>query len=104
MNYGEQARHTLVDYCKLQYANNQTALRKVDEFDRDCTKHSPIWWYTHDCFIYRMLNRALRTCDIDVTSKFGLFIKDLHNQLKGHHQNVFSSQFTVFRGQRFGLR
>ncbi|CAF1169420.1 unnamed protein product [Adineta steineri] len=103
MNYGEQAKRTLVDYCKIQYANNQSALRMMDEFDRDYTKHSPTWWYTRDCFIYCMLNKALRTHDIEVISKFGFFIKDLHNQLKDLQQNILLSQFTVYRGQSMSM-
>ncbi|UJR32550.1 hypothetical protein I4U23_020012 [Adineta vaga] len=46
-----------------------------------------------------MLNKALRTHDIEVISKFGFFIKDLHYQLKDLRQNLLSSQFTVYRGQ-----
>ena len=68
--------------------NNAAVLRAIDEFERDYEKHSPTWWYTRDCFVYRMLNKALRTCDIEVITKFGLFIKDLHCQLKCLHQNL----------------
>jgi hypothetical protein len=100
MNHGEQAKRTLVDLCKREYADNESALRVIDEFDRDYYKHSPTWWYTRDCFVYRMLNKALRTHDIEVITKFGFFIKDLHHQLEDLRENLPSGNFTVYRGQR----
>jgi hypothetical protein len=100
MNHGEQSRRALIDYCKCEYADNEIALRVVDEFDRDYAKHSPTWWYTRDCFVYRMLNKALRTHDIEVINKFGFFIKDLHRQLEDLRRTLPSGNFTVYRGQR----
>ncbi|CAF1024977.1 unnamed protein product [Rotaria magnacalcarata] len=100
MNYGEQAKCALIDYCKCEYADNEATLRVIDEFDRDYAKYSPTWWYTRDSFVYRMLNKALRTHDLEVINKFGFFIKDLHHQLKNLHRTLSSGNFTVYRGQR----
>ncbi len=101
MSYNEQAKRSLIDLCRQEYADNKTVLRVIDEFDRDYEKHSPTWWYTRDCFIYRMLNKALRTYDIEMINRFGFFIKDLHLQLQDLHRALPSGNFTVYRGQRW---
>ncbi|CAF2098269.1 unnamed protein product [Rotaria magnacalcarata] len=103
MNYGEQAKCVLTDYCKCEYADNEATLRVIDEFDRDYAKYSPTWWYTRDSFVYRMLNKALRTHDLEVINKFGFFIKDLHHQLKNLHRTLSSGNFTVYRGQSMSI-
>ncbi|CAF3093791.1 unnamed protein product, partial [Rotaria sp. Silwood2] len=60
-------------------------------------------WYTKDSFVYRLLNKALRTENIDIIYKFRYFIKNLHDNLivlhKDFIQTLLSRQFTVFRGQ-----
>lgn len=100
MNYDDQAKQSLVDFCKSEYADNQIGMRIIDEFDRDYTHRSATWWYTRDCFVYRMLNKALRTHDIEVVNKFAFYIKDLHYQLQELHSTLPSSKFTIYRGQR----
>lgn len=100
MNHDEQAKWALVDLCKCEYENNDAVLRVIDEFGRDYEKHSPTWWYSRDCFLYRMLNKALRVHDIEVIGKFGFFIKDLYRQLEDLHGSLLSEKFTVYRGQR----
>ena len=99
MNHGEEAKRALVELCKGEYADNSASLRVIDEFDRDYERHCPTWWYTRDCFVYRMLNEALRTHDIEVINRFGFFIKDLSRQLEELHRTLPSEIFTVYRGQ-----
>jgi hypothetical protein len=101
MNHGEQAKQALVDLCKREYADNKIVLRIIHEFDQHYGNHSPTWWYTRDCFVYRMLNNALRSYDIDVINKFGFFIKDLHRQLKDLRHTLPSGKFTLYRGQGY---
>ena len=100
MNHGEHAKRALVDICRKEYADNEHGLCVINEFDRDYEKHSPTWWYTRDCFVYRMLNKALRTHDIEIINSFGFFIKDLHRQLEELHRRLSPGKFTVYRGQR----
>lgn len=48
-----------------------------------------------------MLNKALRTLDIEVILKLGFFIQHLHRQISEIHQSISSNtSFRVFRGQR----
>ncbi|CAF1153702.1 unnamed protein product [Adineta ricciae] len=82
MEYGKEAKQNLVELCRKEYATSIVGLRVIAEFERDYDKHTPVWWYTRDCFVYRMLNKALRTHHIEVINKFAFFIKDLHRQLE----------------------
>jgi tetratricopeptide (TPR) repeat protein len=51
-----------------------------------------------------MVNRALRTSDVDIIIKMGFFISDLHRHIEKLHKEQFgghqvSEIFTVYRGQ-----
>jgi hypothetical protein len=66
MNYDEEAIGILVEFCRQNFSDNEKELKIIDEFARDYSKHAPIWWYTREIFTYRMLNRSLKTVDIDI--------------------------------------
>ena len=57
-----------------------------------------------NAFLYPMLNRALRTMEVDIIIKMGFFIGDLHRQIEQLHSEQFNGHhskttFTVYRGQ-----
>ena len=95
----------LADYCRDLYRGNTAALAVINEFESDYLSHSPIWWYTRPCFLYQMLNRALKTLEEETTLQMGFFIRDLHQQIELLHQQQISTQqtgerlTTVYRGQ-----
>jgi tetratricopeptide (TPR) repeat protein len=93
-----------IHYCREALADNEGELKNLKKFERKYRDESPIWWYTYDCFLYPMLNRALRLMDVDVIIKMGFFIGDLHRYIQELHREQFGSQksdasFTVYRGQ-----
>ncbi|CAF4821170.1 unnamed protein product [Rotaria socialis] len=78
---------------------------EINELKRKYHQKSPVWWYTCEMFLYGMLNRGLRSLDMEVMSKLGFFIRSLHLQLEQLHkeQSVnFQKPFTVYRGQGLG--
>ena len=92
------------DYCRKFFANNDKELTMIEKFERKYSKYSPIWWYTSECFLHRMLNQALRLMEVDVILKMGFFIRDLHRHIEElhHRQYIHSHQsqtFVVYRGQ-----
>jgi tetratricopeptide (TPR) repeat protein len=93
----------LAGYCREKYKDNPVELKNIDQFEKEYRQHPPIWWYTCECFIYHMLNRALGTLDVDIIVKMGFFIRDLHRNLeKLHSEKIhdYPGQFlTVYRGQ-----
>ena len=93
-----------IQYCREVFASNGNELKNVDRFARQYHQHTPIWWYTCECFLYPMLNRALRTMDANLLIKLGFFIGDLHRQIEQLHREQFAStstnqHFTLYRGQ-----
>ena len=91
-------------YCREQFVDNTFQLKNVDKFEQEYHLHQPIWWYTYGCFLYPMLNRALRMMEVDLIIKMGFFVKDLHNHIAARHSERYHekkrySSFTVYRGQ-----
>jgi tetratricopeptide (TPR) repeat protein len=91
-------------YCRDVLANNPGQLQHVDKLERKYRDQTPIWWYTFECFLYPMLNRALRLMDADLIIKLGFFIGDLHRQIEQLHEEQFADpssnqSFSVYRGQ-----
>ena len=103
MNDEETAIKMLTDYCRGFYRGNRRDLNIIDEFERTYRSKSPIWWYTRECFLYRMLNHALRELQGDTIVNMGFFMRDLHRQIQQLHSqqvNTYSGlPFTVYRGQ-----
>ncbi|CAF1411315.1 unnamed protein product, partial [Adineta ricciae] len=86
----------LIDLCRKYYKDNPTELAIVNEFQRNYVADRALWWYTRESFLYRLLNKALRTQDIDFLFLFRFFIRDLENQLK---QLQSPTKLRVYRGQ-----
>jgi hypothetical protein len=91
-------------YCREQLVGNTVELKNVDKLEKDYHHHQPIWWYTYNCFLYSMLNRALWTMEVDLIIKMGFFVRDLHEHLlalytKQYGGHSHSASFTVYRGQ-----
>ncbi|CAF4033665.1 unnamed protein product [Rotaria sordida] len=103
ITYNEQSIKDLVSYCQEQYIGNENELQIIDGFEKNYRKNSPIWWYTYPCFIHSVLNRALRTYEVDTIIKMGFFIQDLHRQIEQLHNEQSNDQqkrsFIVYRGQ-----
>ena len=102
IEYSEHAKEELIQLCREQYHNNECQLRIIDEFKQEYHLHSPIWWYTRECFTYSMLNRAPRTMDTDAIIKMSFFLCDIHQQIEQIHVEQSSSRvlMTAYRGQR----
>ncbi|CAF1303468.1 unnamed protein product [Rotaria magnacalcarata] len=85
-------------YCKKQNIPDA----QINELKHKYHQKSPVWWYTREIFLYGMLNRGLRSLDMEAMFKLGFFIRRLHLQLKQLHQeqsDKFNRSFTVYRGQ-----
>ena len=47
------------------YTSNQIELQKINEFFDSFTLDKAVYWFTRDSFLYRLLNKAFRTQNID---------------------------------------
>ncbi|CAF3486667.1 unnamed protein product [Rotaria socialis] len=100
------SRGDLIDESMQYYSNNTIEKRKIAEFnEKYLSSNEAVQWYTRDCFLYRLINRAFRTRDIDSIFKFRYFIHDLQHQLDHLHQEQQLSSVlptTAYRGQIIG--
>ena len=94
-----------IEHCREKLIGNVDELKNVELLAKRYQKKTPVWWYSYECFMYPMLNRALRTMDVVTIIKMGFFIRDLHRQIDELHSKQFKCQqstsksFIVYRGQ-----
>ncbi|CAF4525316.1 unnamed protein product [Rotaria sp. Silwood2] len=97
----QQAKKQMIDACRLYYRGNSKELKFIDEFDRTYRCDDAIRWYSKQCFVYKIVNKALRCEDINQLHLFRFFIGDLSESLAREHKKIlFSNQklLNVYRG------
>ena len=98
----------LTNHCRTLFANNNSTLKDVINFEENYRLHSPIWWYTYDSFLRRMLNCALSHLNVELIVKLAFFIVELHQQIEQLHKEqrknrLINKTFVTFRGQGISL-
>lgn len=102
IKYEKNDLENLVNQCRIKYQGNKKELKIIKEFENKYQEHSPVWWYTRDCFTYNILNRSLGAFDVDMIISLGPFIQDLRHrlqQLYSEQKHTFQQTFIVYRGQ-----
>lgn len=96
------AKNDMLDKCSDYYQTNQVELKKIELFRSNYKPDTAIEWYTRDSFVYRLLNKALRTQDIDLLYLFRFYIIDLCSQLEQESKRKIlnTETFTLYRGQQ----
>lgn len=104
INFEEKHIEEFISYCRDIFVNNINELKNIDKFEEDYHQYTPIWWYTYQCFLYSMINRVLRTMEIDLIIRLGFYIQDLHKHIVELHSKQYGNgqhldPFNVYRGQ-----
>ncbi|CAF1107363.1 unnamed protein product [Adineta steineri] len=103
IEYDHKAIHDLATGCREVFTGNPSELKVINEFERDYDPEKAIWWYTRECFTYKMLNQALRTMDANIIINMGFFLRDVHQQIQQLHEQQVNGYerkpFLVYRGQ-----
>ena len=89
----------LHEFCETQYRDNPREQKFLKLLKTEYSSHTPAWWYTQDSFIYRMLNKALRTHQYDTLYVLRVFIRHIHQQLVEEHKTQSDHPNLFFRGQ-----
>ncbi len=76
-NHGDKA--AFLAHCRHEYANNQSTLSKIDEFELNYHSEQAIFWYTRHTFIHLIINKALCSEDPQMIDPCQVFIRDLHH-------------------------
>ncbi|CAF1663847.1 unnamed protein product, partial [Didymodactylos carnosus] len=93
-----QAKEQMLDVCKNYYRTNEIELQNIERFRSRYKPEDAISWYTEGCFVYKLLNKALRTEDVYLLYLFRFYIIDLCKQLEDENQR-YASCCTLYRGQ-----
>ncbi|CAF3495507.1 unnamed protein product, partial [Rotaria sp. Silwood2] len=80
--YPDGCQQRLVTVLKNYYKGQTVKLQILDEFERNYAPKLAIYWYTRDTFFFRLLNKALRQYDTELSFLYGFYIRDLYKQLK----------------------
>ena len=97
-------KYAITAFCEFfgpQFEPNSKQSKDIKNFEDNYHKHTPIWWYTSESFIYKMLNHALRTVDIEVIARMAFFMKDVDREIKELRSKTTDpiEPLKVFRGQ-----
>ncbi|CAF0760316.1 unnamed protein product [Adineta steineri] len=103
IDYDRKAIKYLAACCREIFSGNTIELQVINEFERDYDPRQAIWWYTRECFTYKMLNQALRTLDADIIINMGFFLRDVHQKIQQLYKQQVSTYerkpFILYRGQ-----
>ncbi|CAF1060360.1 unnamed protein product [Didymodactylos carnosus] len=99
------AQEEMLQACEDYYRTNKCELQKIEHFRQTYVAKNALEWHTKDSFIYRLLNKGLRTDDIVGLFLFRFYIIDLCSQLEGEssRQKPFfhsSAPTLLYRAQR----
>ena len=97
-NRDDRAKKDLIDTCLQRYQGDTHEQNRIKDFEQNYQFGQAIQWYTKDTFLYRSVNRALRTADIDIIYRFRFIIAEIHDQLSAlPRPSTFP--LVVYRGQ-----
>ncbi|CAF1214450.1 unnamed protein product [Adineta steineri] len=103
IKYDPKAIKDMAACCREVFTGNPIELQLINEFECDYRPQKAIWWYTRECFTYKMLNQALRLMDADIMINMGFFLCDVHQQIQHLYEQQISiygtEPFVVYRGQ-----
>ena len=71
------AKDQILELCQSYYKNNQHKLKKIEDFQQSYSRDKAIESFIYEQFLQKLLNKALRTEDIELICAFRFFIVDL---------------------------
>ncbi len=92
-------KNELVKIAIAEYKDHIIQLNIIKEFESTYVSDRALWWYTRESFLYRLLNKAFRTQDIDLLFMFRFFIRDIQQQLKQLQKFEPANIMLVYRSQ-----
>ncbi|CAF1150063.1 unnamed protein product [Rotaria sordida] len=98
-----RAKQQMIEFCQHYYRGNQKELKFIDEFKMNYQSNVAIKWYMKETFLYKIVNKALRTEDIEQLHMFRFFITDLSFNLAIEYQKLKDKGEKIvmlYRGQK----
>ncbi|CAF1089465.1 unnamed protein product [Adineta steineri] len=92
----------ITELCRI-FNDNETILEQVNKFALTYNSNNAIQWYTRDSFLFRLINKILRSSDAEMMFKLRYFLTDLYEQLDNvYKQTQIYNTSTIeklYRGQ-----
>ncbi|UJR12445.1 hypothetical protein I4U23_016621 [Adineta vaga] len=101
-NRDNNAKTEMLNKCRLYYRDNTQQLRNIDAFEKTYSGDNAIEWYTKDTFIYKIVNKTLRSEDVQSLYTFRFYLVDLCTQLADNHRYVIDlcDSLKLYRGTK----
>ncbi|CAF3945015.1 unnamed protein product [Rotaria sordida] len=77
----DEAHAIMIEEFRRIYSDNEATLAEIDIFAQTYHSNSAIQWYTRDSFLFRLINKVLRSSDVEMMFKLRYFLTDLYVQL-----------------------
>ncbi|CAF3799074.1 unnamed protein product [Rotaria sordida] len=99
------ARREMLDCIRVFHKQQVDTVKKTcEEFEQKYKSQDILKWYTRNSFCYLLLNRTLRSEDINHIFSMRYIIDDLENCfVQNCHQHLDNPIHTVYRGQQIHL-
>jgi len=96
----EYAKNEMIEACRNYYQGNTVLFGQVDDFEQNYHPNDVIRWYTADKFVYRLINKALRTEDYESLWTLRFFIIDLYENIRLKYEASKGNPSTIvtYRG------
>ncbi|CAF3372063.1 unnamed protein product [Rotaria socialis] len=105
MSPDEQAKNEMLEKCTDYYQNDKVELKNIELFRTTYTCNQAIAFFTNETFLYKLVNKALRTENIELLYAFRFYIIDLCSELKRESEKMIGQGVqTLYRGQQIGIR
>ncbi|CAF3299185.1 unnamed protein product [Rotaria socialis] len=98
--HSKEEREEFLKKLQEYYQGNPQQMAKIHQFRIQYRQNLAIEWYTEESFLYRLVNKAFRTKDIDYLYSLRFFINDLCSELvleKTKLNDIHT--LTLYRGQ-----
>lgn len=97
------AKHEFLTKCRAYYRTNANEMKNIKEFEETYDRNDAIYWYTRDSFVYKLINKALRTEDIQALYTYRYYIVDLCVRLAENvnairDESMATTELTLYRG------
>jgi tetratricopeptide (TPR) repeat protein len=90
----------MLNKCLDYYQTNRYELDQIELFRQNYKREQVIQWYTNECFLYKLLNHALYTKNIEILYSFRFFIIDLCFEIEKQYEYIKNQgNLIVYRAQ-----
>ncbi|CAF3231407.1 unnamed protein product [Rotaria socialis] len=99
LSVSDDSIQDMYEFCEKQYRGNAQEQLFLKTLKQKYSSHSPVWWYSQEAFLYRMVNKALRTHQYDILYLLRVFVRHLHEEIIVKQKEESIGERKLFRGQ-----